>query len=562
MFRLGSISLFGILLIVDYVAIAGNPPDNPNFTKALLVQTAMVRARALLGEMQAQKAVAVLEEQLPNVNGNPQYLSLLRDTYRAYIRDLHLAGQQEQAQRYLDRLCILDPSAAKDASLRPYVETPPRNFEPDPLKYSRPLFPTWKMPVLSNPFAKKDEAKAAPEPRATIRAQAGDSSAEDPFERKNQREMPIDASKIGQARGLLSRGVNAFKLARYAEARACFEQAYQTDHGSLEACREQWAYCIIKGVTEAMEQPGALPAKLPDLQKQVESAVQMAPTKMMAIGQELLQALDQRAKSSSPPQVHVTALKIKHLGSNREGWQVAQTQYFRIFHKESNECAERIGQIAETTRATMYRKWFDSDGVDWQPTCELILHPNAAGYTQMTGVPSNSPGHSRIESDPSGRVIARRLDLRHDIDGMVDAILPHETTHIVLAGMFGAAPVPRWADEGIAVLSEPKEKVDQHRRNLFKNHSEGLLFGLKELMELENYPHPRRIGAFYAQSVALVEFLTQQRGPKVLTDFIKDGLRHGYETALQRHYNMTFAQLEQIWHQQVISNSGRLAPAK
>jgi len=48
----------------------------------------------------------------------------------------------------------------------------------------------------------------------------------------------------------------------------------------------------------------------------------------------------------------------------------------------------------------------------------------------------------------------------------------------------------------------------------------------------------------------------------VLTDFIKDGLRHGYEASLQRHYNMTFAQLEQLWQQQVINNPGRFVAPK
>src|SRR5262249_32975622 len=403
-----------------------NPPDDPNFNKVLSVQAAMVRARALLGEMQSKKAVEVLEEQLSKVNGNPQYLSLLRDAYRAYVRDLCLAGQPVQARRYLDRLCIPDRGPAKDPSLRPPAETPPRQFEPNPAKQAKPGLPTWKIPGLPNPFAKKEEAKAAPAAKATIRAQAEDPIVEDPFGRNNQRDMPIDASKTAQARGLLSRGVNEVKLARYAGARTCFEQAYQADRSSLEACREQWAYCIIKGVTEAMDQPGAVSAKLPELQKQVESAIQMAPTKMMAVGQELLQTLDQRAKAGGgQPQIQVTALKIKHMGANREGWQVAQTPYFRIFHKQNNEFAERVAQIAETTRATMYRKWFDCEGVDWQPTCELILHPNAASYTQMTEVPGNSPGHSRIESDPSGLVIARRLDLFDDSHGMIDCVLAH-----------------------------------------------------------------------------------------------------------------------------------------
>ena len=122
--------------------------------------------------------------------------------------------------------------------------------------------------------------------------------------------------------------------------------------------------------------------------------------------------------------------------------------------------------------------------------------------------------------------------------------------------------MPRWIDEGIAVLSEPNEKIDLHRRNLLKNHKEGHTFGLKELMELPDYPHPRRIPAFYAQSVVLVEYLSNQRGPKVFTDFIKDGLRYGYEAALQKHYTLTFAQLEARWQQQVLNDTERFAGMK
>lgn len=548
MFRHSVISLFGLALTA-FALLTANPPEDPQFNKALSVQAAMVRARTLLLEMQAQKAVEVLEEQLPKVNGNAQYLSLLRDAYRAHIRDLYLAGQPDAAKRYLDRLCILDPNAASDASLKPHVETPPREFKPEP-KQAKQMFPSWKVPTLPNPFAKLEEPKG-PAPKAIIRGHSDDTIVEDPFDRKHQREMPLESNKAAIAQELLTRGANEFKLAHYAEARTCFEQAFQTEPSTLDACKEQWAYCIIKGVSVAMEQPGVLPAKLPELKKQVDGAIEMAPTKMMKVGQELLQTLEQRANAG--PQVVVNVVKTKHLGKNREGWEVTETTHFRIFHKQDNAFGERAGQIAEATRATMYRKWFAKDIIEWQPTCELILHPSSASYTHMTGVPSNSPGHSRIESDPSGRVISRRMDLRQDINGMMDAVLPHETTHVVLAGMFDAHHVPRWADEGIAVLSEPNEKIELHRRKLLVHYKEGTLFGLKELMELKDYPPPRRIGAFYAQSVVLVEFLTQKRGAKALTDFIKDGLRHGYDTSLQRHYNMTFTQLEALWQQEVIN---------
>src|SRR5262249_54971771 len=134
------------------------------------------------------------------------------------------------------------------------------------------------------------------------------------------------------------------------------------------------------------------------------------------------------------------------------------------------------------------------------------------------------------------------------------AVLPHEATHVVLAGGFGGQPIPRWADEGIAVLTEPSDKIEGHLRNLPQYYANRQLFSVRELIEQtyqpqqENYPEPRRIGVFYAQSVSVVDFLTHEKGSQVLTQFVRDGLRYGYTSALQRHYGFrSFEELEQRW---------------
>ncbi len=557
MLRLGTFSLFSLTLIT-FAVLSANPPDDADsrFSKALSVQAAMARARVLLGENNTQKAVEILEEQLPKVNGNAEYLVLLRDAYRAYIRELQRAGQAEQGRRYLDRLCILDPSAASDPALKQTADAQPRQFEPPPVKKAAILpFPSFK--GLMSPFAKKEEAKEPAAPTA-IRALPDASINEDPFDPKNRRETPLDKNKSSVARELLNRGAAEFKNERYTEARLCFEQAYGAEPGSLDACREQWAYCIIKGVSDVLEKPGTA-ANVPELQKQIDAAIQMAPTKMMAVGQQLSQQLEERVKR---PTVTASVTKVRHFSPNKDGWLVADTKHFRIFHKQNQEFAERVAQIAENTRSSMFRKWFGNEGDPWEPICELVLHPTAAAYTQMTDVPGNSPGHTSVTPDRSGRIVSRRMDLRLDAAGVIDAVLPHETTHVVLAGMFGPVHVPRWCDEGIAVLSEPDEKIEQHRRNLVRHYKDGQLFGLKELMELKDYPKASRIGAFYSQSVVLTEFLAKQKDPRVLTAFIRDGVRTGYDAALQKHYNLAFPQLEQLWQERVITDGGRFTAQK
>ncbi len=107
-------------------------------------------------------------------------------------------------------------------------------------------------------------------------------------------------------------------------------------------------------------------------------------------------------------------------------------------------------------------------------------------------------------------------------------VLRHEVTHACLAGMFGDKFVPRWADEGIAVLSESKHKY-RYRRE----------FGIRELMKMDDYP--RKVEAFFAQSVGLVEFLVAEKSPKTLVNFIRDG---SDEKSLQKHYGFSFEQLE------------------
>jgi hypothetical protein len=527
--------------------LPADPPAADAAVKdALALQQAMQEAKYFLQHgNDSKKAVALLELQLPKVNGNADFLRLIRDAYRARVQDLYLGKQPAQAEVFLERLCVLEPGAATDPTLRPQPEAP-QKVEPATVKAPEP-----KQASIFPDFGKIFKTTQAPVKPKVVRGVP----AEDPFDVSNQRALLSAAGeKRTKAEQLVLRADGAFKKNQYGPARTLYEEARSLDPDSIADRREHWAYCVLNDAIEQLAQTNLPGKSLANLRQQVQGAVATSPS-LTKSAQEILQEIDSRQKSPVNTAVANVALAdLKHLGQNPEGWQVTDTPNFRIFHKQNSEFAEKVAQIAEQTRVEMARKWFGNDGAAWQPRCELIVHPTGQEYSQMTGVSQSSPGHSRIESDKSNaaRVIARRMDMRLDSPGMMDAILPHETTHVVLAGQFGPFPVPRWADEGIAVLTEPAAKIAQHRQNLLRFHEQGLLFGLKELMVLQDYPESRRVSAFYAQSVMLVEFLTAQKGPVVLTSFVRDGLREGYEPALQRHYGMSFAQLQQLWSQQVL----------
>lgn len=501
-------------------------------TTTLAVQTALQQGREHLLRHDFKSAIYVLEGQLAKINGNRIYLSVLQDAYRGHIKELRLARQDAAAQMYLDRLKILDPGSALDRTLNPAPAAQAAATPPAPAK-----------PVAVQPTSAP--AAAAP-PAATVRAKSEDDSA-DPFHPSNVRPKP--ASRVQE---LLARADQEFASKRYREARQLYEQAHQEDRAAVEPCKERWAYCKLNHVIEQLNQPaGGSPG---DLEAEVRLALSLAP-RLEEQGQSILTELQRRrdrTAAGETPRVEIE-VSVQHYERNGEGYYATESANFRIYHQQTRELAEQVARAAEATRWHMQRKWFGTGAPDWTPKCDIYLHATGQDYSRITGVPNSSPGHSsfRIEA---GRVIGRRIDLHCDVPGMLTAVLPHEATHVVLAGQFGDMQIPRWADEGIAVLTEPRDKVERHLRNLDRCRQEQQLLGLRQLMQLADYPEPRHISAFYAQSVSLVEHLAREKGPQVFVEFLREGMRGGYEPALQRYYGYrTFEELEQRWTQQAFA---------
>jgi hypothetical protein len=557
--------------------VTGNPsPDREaEFKNKLLMQQAMERARFLLVQQSdAKQAVQVLEENISRINGNTAYLMLLRDAYRAYIRDLHLGNQGPLAQKYVDRLSILDGKAATDPHLRPEVSSAEVRIPPGAANAS-PTLQSKQEDVNSGVRSKVLAQLAQETPKkhgplvdlikkglrpSAVRAKV----EEDPFDPAYEMDRPtaVAPDKTVVARNYLAQAEEEFSQRRFGPARLLFEKAFAVDQGAVEPSRDRWAYCKLSHVVEQLNGANLGKEALPALQREVETAIALAP-RLGDTGKWLLRELEQRQKgapASGSANDH-DPVAVQHYGQS-QGWQVAETPHFRVFHNQPRDFVEQVAQVAERTRRYMFRKWFGGEA-RWESKCDLFLYANAEEYTRQTGVATGSPGHSRIESDPSGaRVVSRRMDLHCDNPAMLHAVLPHETTHVVLAGMFGHFQVPRWVDEGIAVLAEPEDKVNLHKRNLIRCQRESTLFAARELLALQDYPPPRRISAFYAQSVLLVEFLSRQKSPTVFSDFVRDGLREGYEASLRKHYGYRdFNDLEERWNQYVVAEINRLNPS-
>jgi hypothetical protein len=232
--------------------------------------------------------------------------------------------------------------------------------------------------------------------------------------------------------------------------------------------------------------------------------------------------------------------------STSPAWLLHETANFTIFHTDA-ALAEKVGEAAEAIRAKQARRWGSTaTRGTWAPRCDLYLYPTAKDFARMTGQAETSPGFSTMGIN-NNRIIARRVNLRADHPQMLTAILPHEVTHVVLADLFTQQQIPRWADEGMAVLSEPSSEQSLRANDLRGPLEEGRLFKLSELMAID-YPNTESWNLYYAQSVSLTQFFVGLGTPEQFIKFVRGAQRSGVEQSMREVYNIAgFTELEDRW---------------
>jgi hypothetical protein len=445
--------------------------DRDRYRATLSVQVALEQGLQHLQRGQFAEAVSVLEQKIASIDGNRRYLMALRDAYRGHVRQLRAANRLAEARVYEARLQILEPVGATQESGRPGI---------------------------------------------TARGTPAEKEPDDPFDPANR----AAGTGLGgqRAHGLLARAMKAFEQKRYEEAAHLFGQADRLAPGSAAEHREQWAYSRLEAVVEALNR-GAVPEPAA-LEREVRSALEMAP-RFDRVADGILKRLKEPGGAN---------VKVKHTPREGNGWAVAQTTNFKIYHAGPEEVAEKAARVAEATRLAMTRRWFGEMPADWSPPCVIYLHPTARGYASATGAPATATGHATWKQKGE-QVLERRIDLPADNPALLSTALPCQTTHIVLGGRFGVHCLPRWADEAMGLLSEPREQVEQHLANLAARDG---AFTLRELMAQGDWPEARRLASFYAQGVSLVDFLCQKKAAATFARFLREALDASYQKALAR----------------------------
>jgi hypothetical protein len=229
-------------------------------------------------------------------------------------------------------------------------------------------------------------------------------------------------------------------------------------------------------------------------------------------------------------------------------WQVLETANFRILSYGSQPVDAGVGTACERLRGELCSKWHADRGVAWTPKCDVVLHPNDASYLREVGAGATSTVASSLVDHNAGKICLRRVDVRAQQSPWQTASLPHELTHVILADCFVGKLVPRWIDEGAALLADPADKQLRHKAELAGAVADQSAFRVVELLTLEDYPASNRWGAFYGQSLSLVEYLTQQRSTDDFIRFVQLSFDRGYDASLREVYGLAdVAALERSW---------------
>ena len=121
--------------------------------------------------------------------------------------------------------------------------------------------------------------------------------------------------------------------------------------------------------------------------------------------------------------------------------------------------------------------------------------------------------------------------------------------HVVLNDRFLDRPLPRWADEGVALLADPAAKQTAHERDLQTAISTGTRIRLAALVRMNEYPI-NQAAAFYAQSFSVARLLVDRANEATFLDFMDRAMKHGYDVALAKTYGIrSIDELERVWTQ-------------
>lgn len=209
-----------------------------------------------------------------------------------------------------------------------------------------------------------------------------------------------------------------------------------------------------------------------------------------------------------------------------------ETTNFMVY-ADTAESAKRIGDAAENYRVQLAQLWLGRKMDDFEHPCriDVTTAERPGGVTEITY--------------GDRRVLFHRVNVQGSLDRVLKGPLPHELTHLLLAHHFGFR-LPRWVDEGAAILSENEAQRAAHGKAFRHILDKRQQYPLREFFGIQEYPSD--VGPIYAQGHSVCGFLVAAKGHQAFLRFVREGLERSWDEAVNDRYGYKdVEQLEKAW---------------
>jgi hypothetical protein len=199
------------------------------------------------------------------------------------------------------------------------------------------------------------------------------------------------------------------------------------------------------------------------------------------------------------------------------------------------QIAQQVAQYAEHYRREKALHWLGYEMPAWGQPCPV----------KVTLTMGGAGGATSFAFD-RGQVLGQEMNIEGSLDRLLASVLPHEVTHTVFAYYF-RTPVPRWADEGGAVLSEDDIERSRHDRIVRDIlNTPGRAIPLRRLFAMSKYPSD--VMVLYAEGFSVSDFLVSKSNRPAFLAFVAAGMHEGWDQAARVHYRYASVEaLEQDW---------------
>ena len=234
-------------------------------------------------------------------------------------------------------------------------------------------------------------------------------------------------------------------------------------------------------------------------------------------------------------------------------WEEEKGDHFLVYHQGNSGFAKEVKRQAEI----YYDKIASDLGYprhdnfwSWENRVKIYIHPTEDAFQKATGREAWTKGVAYYDE--------KKIVTYEWSEGFMDALLPHEMTHLVFRDFVGfKGEVPLWLDEGVAQWEEHRKRAIAREVALFlvKNAKHYPLEDLTRA-DVRGSQDEDAVRYFYMQSVSLVDFMIRRHGAQSFTVFCR-GLKDGktLDAALKSAYPNSIGdlkELEEKWKKDVL----------